>query len=42
MKKEFLPKLANGEEMMCFGVSEPDNGVDTSRLKTFAKKDGKR
>jgi alkylation response protein AidB-like acyl-CoA dehydrogenase len=42
IKKEFLPKLASGEEMMCFGVSEPDNGVDTSRLSTFAKKDGKR
>ena len=42
MKKEFLPKLASGEEMMCFGVSEPDNGVDTSRLKTFAKKVGER
>ena len=42
MKREFLPKLASGEEMMCFAVSEPDNGVDTSRLKTFAKKDGKR
>lgn len=37
IKKEFLPKLATGEEMMCFGVSEPDNGVDTSRLSTFAK-----
>lgn len=42
MKQEFLPKLATGAEMMCFGVSEPDNGVDTSRLKTFAKKDGDR
>ena len=42
MKREFLPKLASGEEMMCFGVSEPDNGVDTSRLKTFAKKEGSR
>lgn len=40
MKREFLPKLVSGEEMMCFGVSEPDNGVDTSRLKTFAKKAG--
>lgn len=40
MKAEFLPRLASGEEMMCFGVSEPDNGVDTSRLKTFAKKAG--
>lgn len=37
IKAEFLPKLASGEEMMCFAVSEPDNGVDTSRLKTFAK-----
>ena len=42
MKQEFLPKLAKGAEMMCFGVSEPDNGVDTSRLKTFAKQDGDR
>ncbi|MGE4239453.1 acyl-CoA dehydrogenase family protein [Ramlibacter sp.] len=42
MKDEFLPKLATGEEMMCFAVSEPDNGVDTSRLTTFAKKDGNR
>ena len=42
MKNEFLPKLASGEEMMCFGVSEPDNGVDTSRIKTFARKDGDR
>ena len=40
IKAEFLPKLVTGEEMMCFGVSEPDNGVDTSRLKTFAKKAG--
>lgn len=42
MKREFLPRLASGEEMMCFGVTEPDNGVDTSRLKTFARRDGGR
>ena len=42
MKAEFLPRLASGEEMMCFGVTEPDNGVDTSRLKTFARRDGDR
>ena len=40
IKREFLPKLVTGEEMMCFGVSEPDNGVDTSRLSTFAKPAG--
>jgi len=39
MKAKYLPLLASGELMMCFGVSEPDNGVDTSRLKTFAKKE---
>jgi len=42
IKREFLPKLVTGQEMMCFGVSEPDNGVDVSRVKTFAKKDGDR
>src|SRR5277367_1895135 len=31
MKKKYLPLLAAGEMMMCFGVTEPDNGVDTSR-----------
>ncbi len=42
MKREYLPKLASGEIMMCFGVTEPDCGVDTSRIKTFAKKVGDR
>ena len=42
MKKKYLPLLASGELMMCFGVTEPDNGVDTSRLKTFARRDGNR
>ena len=38
MKKEYSAEIGVGEVMMCFGVSEPDNGVDTSRLKTFAKR----
>jgi acyl-CoA dehydrogenase len=42
MKQKYLPHFATGELMMCFGVTEPDNGVDTSRLKTFAKRDGNR
>lgn len=42
MKQEFLPQLASGDLMMCFGVTEPDCGVDTSRIKTFAKRDGAR
>lgn len=38
MKRKYLPLLATGEMMMCFGVTEPDCGVDTSRITTFAKK----
>ena len=39
MKKKYLPLLAKGEMMMCFGVTEPDSGVDTSRIKTCAKRE---
>ena len=38
MKREFLPKLASGELLMAFGVTEPDAGVDTSRITTRAVK----
>lgn len=42
MKQAYLPKLATGEMMMCFAVTEPDCGVDTSRIKTFAKRENGR
>lgn len=42
LKKKHLPLLATGEMRMCFGVTEPDCGVDTSRIKTFARKEGDR
>jgi acyl-CoA dehydrogenase len=38
MKKEWLPKVAKGEILMAFGVTEPTAGVDTSRIKTRAEK----
>ncbi|SFW79913.1 acyl-CoA dehydrogenase family protein [Amycolatopsis australiensis] len=38
LKREFLPQLASGELLMAFGVTEPDAGVDTSRIKTKAVK----
>jgi acyl-CoA dehydrogenase len=38
MKRQWLPKLAAGEILMCFGVTEPDAGVDTSRITTKAEK----
>ena len=33
-----LPKIISGEERMCFAVTEPDSGLDTSSLKTRAEK----
>ncbi len=38
MKREWLPKLAAGEILMAFAVTEPDAGVDTSRITTRAEK----
>lgn len=38
MKRKYLPLLASGEILMCFGVTEPTAGVDTSRIRTMAKK----
>jgi acyl-CoA dehydrogenase len=38
MKQEWLPKIAKGEILMAFGVTEPTAGVDTSRIKTRAEK----
>ena len=37
-KDKWLPPLISGKEKTCFGVTEPDAGLDTGRLKTFAKK----
>ena len=34
----FLPPLIEGREKACFAVTEPDAGLDTTRLKTFARK----
>ena len=38
MKREWLPRLAAGEILMAFAVTEPDAGVDTSRITTRAEK----
>jgi acyl-CoA dehydrogenase len=38
MKKKYLPDIASGKSLMCFGVTEPGCGVDTSRIKTVAVK----
>lgn len=39
-KQRFLPPLIAGKERACFGVTEPDAGLDTSKIKTRAVRDG--
>jgi acyl-CoA dehydrogenase len=34
----WLPRLVAGEDQVCFGVTEPDAGLDTTSIKTFARK----
>jgi glutaryl-CoA dehydrogenase len=37
-KMQFLPKMAKGELIGCFGLTEPDSGSDPASMKTRAKK----
>lgn len=37
VKQKFLPKLASGEYIGCFGLTEPDAGSDPGSMKTRAK-----
>ena len=39
-RKKYLPKLATGELMGCFGLTEPDHGSDPSGMKSTIKKQG--
>jgi acyl-CoA dehydrogenase len=39
-KQRFLPPLIAGREKACFAVTEPDAGLDTTRLKTRAVREG--
>ncbi|HVB48270.1 MAG TPA: acyl-CoA dehydrogenase family protein [Burkholderiales bacterium] len=41
-KKRMLPGLIAGRERACFAVTEPDTGLNTTRIKTRAKKEGGR
>jgi acyl-CoA dehydrogenase len=36
-----LPKIISGEQKMCFAVTEPNSGLDTSSLETKAEKTAK-
>ncbi|MFC4351305.1 acyl-CoA dehydrogenase [Fodinicurvata halophila] len=37
-KKKYLPKLAKGESVGCFGLTEPDAGSDPAAMRTVARK----
>jgi len=39
-KQEWLPRMAAGEAIGCFGLTEPDAGSDPSGMKTNARRDG--
>jgi acyl-CoA dehydrogenase len=37
-KSRALPRLISGEDRACFGVTEPNSGLDTARIETRAKR----
>ena len=39
-KSRFLPPLIQGLDRACFGVTEPNSGLNTSKLETRAERDG--
>lgn len=39
-KEEWLPRMAQGKAIGCFGLTEPDVGSDPAGMRTYAKKDG--
>lgn len=39
-KQEWLPRIASGEALGCFGLTEPDHGSDAANLRTKAVRDG--
>ncbi|MFG2731847.1 acyl-CoA dehydrogenase family protein [Streptomyces canus] len=39
-KQTWLPRMAAGEVIGCFGLTEPDHGSDPGAMRTYAKKDG--
>lgn len=42
MRRKYLPQVISGDLHVCFGVTEPDAGTDTTRIKTTARRDGDR
>ncbi len=39
-KQQWLPRMAKGEAIGCFGLTEPEAGSDPASMKTFARREG--
>lgn len=39
-RQEWLPRMAAGEAIGCFGLTEPDSGSDPGSMRTHARRDG--
>lgn len=39
-RDDWIPKLASGEKIGCFGLTEPDFGSNPGGMRTYARKDG--
>ncbi|MEV5704873.1 acyl-CoA dehydrogenase family protein [Actinoallomurus sp. NPDC052274] len=39
-KQEWLPRMAAGRAIGCFGLTEPDHGSDPANMRTHAKREG--
>src|SRR5438105_3660807 len=39
-KQRWLPRMARGEVIGCFGLTEPDSGSDPGRMSTTARREG--
>ncbi|MEU2730713.1 acyl-CoA dehydrogenase family protein [Streptomyces griseoviridis] len=39
-KLRWLPRMAAGDAIGCFGLTEPDHGSDPAAMRTYAKRDG--
>ena len=39
-KQEWLPRMAAGQALGCFGLTEPDHGSDPANMRTHAKREG--
>lgn len=42
MRRKYLPRVADGSLHVAFGVTEPDAGLDTTAIRTSARRDGDR